>query len=362
MNKLAVMTCVFALVFALNAVSVQPVQAQSSGDNLATLAQTLKDLLAKVADLQKQIAATRSDVQEVKKETREALKANLKEGMTDADIKKVQELLATDKEIYPEGLATGYFGNLTKNALMRFQEKHNLSKTGTLDTQTKDLLEEYLNERFDGNTPTGLWRAPGIFKKVHDRICDRSGKGGSFGVWGLFCKDWSSDDKDEDEETTQFDINITVANGKTTVAWSYNSKQYTTVVSSVQEGRVLTAVARKMKISMLRLDKDFVAEIKKGLKDAIESENPGNEEDAKDAIEEAEDEIDEVQSDINDAGDDVDTDEAQEALDKAKVLLEEAEDAFDDDNFSKAKTLAIKALKKAEEAAELLEEAIEDAE
>src|SRR5690606_31719142 len=127
---------------------------------VSSLAETLKSLLAKVADLQKQIADARGEVKDAQKDVREALKSNLKEGMTDEDIKKIQELLATDSSIYPEGLTTGYFGSLTRNALKRFQSKHNLLQTGEVDSDTKDLLEEYFKERSGSRFENGFLRLP----------------------------------------------------------------------------------------------------------------------------------------------------------------------------------------------------------
>ena len=51
----------------------------------------------------------------------------LKKGLSGDDVKKLQELLATDKAIYPEGEISGYFGSLTKKALGKFQEKYGLA-------------------------------------------------------------------------------------------------------------------------------------------------------------------------------------------------------------------------------------------
>lgn len=48
----------------------------------------------------------------------------LKKGMRNNDVKRLQQLLATDKEVYPEGSITGYFGSLTEKAVGRFQLKY----------------------------------------------------------------------------------------------------------------------------------------------------------------------------------------------------------------------------------------------
>ena len=46
-------------------------------------------------------------------------------GMTNSsEVYCLQEFLSESPDIYPEGLVTGNFLNLTKNAVIRFQEKH----------------------------------------------------------------------------------------------------------------------------------------------------------------------------------------------------------------------------------------------
>jgi peptidoglycan hydrolase-like protein with peptidoglycan-binding domain len=52
------------------------------------------------------------------------LTKNLKKGMSDAEVTILQQGLAQDAAVYPEGLVTGYFGSLTNAAVIRFQEKY----------------------------------------------------------------------------------------------------------------------------------------------------------------------------------------------------------------------------------------------
>lgn len=47
-------------------------------------------------------------------------------GSRGVDVRLLQLLLSRDKTIYPEGIASGYFGTLTANAVGRLQEKFNL--------------------------------------------------------------------------------------------------------------------------------------------------------------------------------------------------------------------------------------------
>jgi len=58
------------------------------------------------------------------------LPKSLSIGLRGEEVKKLQEFLAQDKEIYPEGLVTGYFGQLTRSAVQRFQCKNNIVCSG----------------------------------------------------------------------------------------------------------------------------------------------------------------------------------------------------------------------------------------
>ena len=58
------------------------------------------------------------------------IKRQLKSGISGTDVKLLQTLLAQDTSVYPEGLVTGYYGNLTKKAIQAFQEKNNIVSKG----------------------------------------------------------------------------------------------------------------------------------------------------------------------------------------------------------------------------------------
>lgn len=60
------------------------------------------------------------------------LTRNLTVGLKGEDVTALQKFLALDKELYPEGKVTGYFGPATEAAVKKFQEKYNLTcKDGT---------------------------------------------------------------------------------------------------------------------------------------------------------------------------------------------------------------------------------------
>ncbi|HRH30755.1 MAG TPA: peptidoglycan-binding protein [Candidatus Paceibacterota bacterium] len=70
----------------------------------------------------------------------EFLKSNLKLGDKNDEVGHLQELLAIDPSIYPEGLVTNYFGPLTENAVKKSQEKAGLALTGQVDEKTREVV------------------------------------------------------------------------------------------------------------------------------------------------------------------------------------------------------------------------------
>ncbi len=60
----------------------------------------------------------------------------LKFGDTGNQVLILQAVLASDKTIYPEGLISGYYGLITKQAVINFQKKYQLSPTGEIDQTT----------------------------------------------------------------------------------------------------------------------------------------------------------------------------------------------------------------------------------
>lgn len=80
----------------------------------------------------------------IKKELAFQFKSNLSLGSQGKEVEELQKCLAKDKEIYSEGEITGYFGQKTKNAIIKFQEKYR-----------QDILE-----------PSGLKRGTGEVRKL----------------------------------------------------------------------------------------------------------------------------------------------------------------------------------------------------
>ncbi len=74
-----------------------------------------------------------------KKEPSFQFKSDLKIGSSGSEVEELQKCLAKDKEVYPEGEVSGYFGPKTKAAVIRFQEKYK-----------KEILEPFGLEKGNG--------------------------------------------------------------------------------------------------------------------------------------------------------------------------------------------------------------------
>lgn len=78
-------------------------------------------------------------------------------GTRHQDITRLQQLLAQDKTLYPEGQITGYFGPATRRAIQRFQSKYNLAPPthpayGTVGPATRAKLNQVYNLTTNVNT------------------------------------------------------------------------------------------------------------------------------------------------------------------------------------------------------------------
>lgn len=115
---------------------------------------TLHSLTLRLESLQQQVNAKISlrTIPVTHTPVDDKLAKDLREGMTHPDILEIQKILATDENIYPEGIRSGYFGPLTTSALRRFQERHGLVVTGTLAEETRAAMEVLIKHEMDYGT------------------------------------------------------------------------------------------------------------------------------------------------------------------------------------------------------------------
>src|SRR4051812_19343034 len=76
------------------------------------------------------------------------LTRQLQLGMSGQDVSALQSFLALDSSVYPQGLITGYFGPLTKAAVIRFQTKNGISAVGRVGPITMNAI----NSQMGGGT------------------------------------------------------------------------------------------------------------------------------------------------------------------------------------------------------------------
>ena len=116
-------------------------------------AATVSDIELRIASLLSQLQILQGELQNLKS-GEAALSATyvsssssitpftttLGKGSEGSDVTKLQQYLAKDPALYPEGTISGYFGSLTEAAVKRFQQKHNIVSSGTPTTTGYGVL------------------------------------------------------------------------------------------------------------------------------------------------------------------------------------------------------------------------------
>lgn len=156
----------FGVVMLSIGITFIPVQSFATSTTTSSSTQALLD---QVSALMKQMKSLNDQMSEIKTQQKvinkefngviKDLKKQLNPGDKNDDVAIIQALLATDSTIYPEGLVTGHFGNLTKEAIKKFQRKHGILVIGRVGPQTLKKLNELLREhpvQFENASSTQL--------------------------------------------------------------------------------------------------------------------------------------------------------------------------------------------------------------
>ena len=131
--------------------SAIPAFAETSTTTNAALVNQISSLLQQINTLQAQIVELnkkRGDLTSSLAQTLN-LARSLSLGMSGGDVTLLQQILAADPEVYPEGLTTGYFGSLTERAVRKFQRKHGIDQAGIVGPKTLARLNKWLNNDDD---------------------------------------------------------------------------------------------------------------------------------------------------------------------------------------------------------------------
>jgi peptidoglycan hydrolase-like protein with peptidoglycan-binding domain len=82
------------------------------------------------------------------------LNRELEIGMSGSDVGILQTYLATDKNVYPSGMVTNYFGSLTKAAVSVFQTNNGIPSVGRVGPVTLIAINNKLNDSTVGSNRT----------------------------------------------------------------------------------------------------------------------------------------------------------------------------------------------------------------
>ena len=122
-----------------------------SATDITALQAQIQSLLGQIDLLKAQIAAmqnsntsTQSDIQHIQQVLQ--ISGPLHKGMHGDDVKHLQDVLATDKDIFSKDNATGFYGALTEKAVERFQKHFGFDVVGQVGPKTMEKINELLKE------------------------------------------------------------------------------------------------------------------------------------------------------------------------------------------------------------------------
>ena len=262
---------------------------------------------------------------------------SLENGETNEDIRRIQKLLATDPEIYPYGVASGFYGPKTEEGIKNLQTRFGLDPVGVVGPATKALLElffraypdedfpanvldkkpqvlgastsvppttttpvvttpvvsssgiEDIVAKYDGdearvtisyrNDTTASFLIEGDSKiEVVDAVAVKLGKTRA-DVLALIEFTSGSTKKDDDDDDDDFNIDIEIDDDEVTLEFEYDGDDYEVHSNSTDEDDLLDEVADELGEDVEDLDDDLVDAIEDALDEALDDyEDEGSDE------------------------------------------------------------------------------------
>lgn len=138
MYKSTLLGCAMAIML----FGAAPAYAQSQNDEAAQVAGLLGQIKALQAQLS-QLLGTHGGVDAGAEDYGLEIKSRLRLGSQGEEVRALQELLAKDAMVYPEGLITGFFGPKTAEAVKRLQAKYGLEAVGEVGPLTREKIKEW---------------------------------------------------------------------------------------------------------------------------------------------------------------------------------------------------------------------------
>jgi peptidoglycan hydrolase-like protein with peptidoglycan-binding domain len=69
-------------------------------------------------------------------------------GSRNADVTELQQFFSTNPRIYPEGIVSGYFGGLTREAVVQFQAAFDIDQVGAVGPVTRTAINNVMASGF----------------------------------------------------------------------------------------------------------------------------------------------------------------------------------------------------------------------
>ena len=302
MKKLLIGILIPVFVLALSATGVAYAQEEDTDQVGLTMTQfeMLLELLDALnikldrADLQDKLV--RQDLRDDVREIRD-FAMDMYEGITSEEVTDLQEILSGYSDIYPEGIVSGYFGPLTKQAVKRFQKKLGIDDTGYVGPLTRRALNDLMD---DGEItaeeaammPAGIQKGyalgkplpPGIWKNLQARR--GFAKGLNYG--------WDDGNDDSDDEYNKEDADEAIKDAQDAI-----DEAQSEIDEAIENDEDAELVEQAEGLLGVAQDKFDAAEL------AFEDENW---EDAETLAEEAEDLAEQAEELFEDDSDDDDDD------------------------------------------------------
>jgi|CXWK01.1.fsa_nt_gi peptidoglycan hydrolase-like protein with peptidoglycan-binding domain len=293
--------------FTSNASALSPIP--NSDVNLSRI----KELQMMIENLQKEIASlqsgqtTNSNISGTREDKIEFTK-ELSLGVQSDDVKKLQEILATDKTIYPEGLKTGYFGERTKEAIKRLQEKFKIEKSGVLDQTTIDLINKILESQgINKVIPPGLLIAPGLSDRIKAKMEFNNGKI----EYKIELANEKFEFKSESDGKNRFTIELERTSGNRTKAKvdmrnSAGRSKRTFIFNTVNRDEVIKELANKLGLTAAEIESAIKSD--DDTNDDSYNDSDDSDDDSDDSNDDSDDNSDDDSDDDDSGSDDNDDD------------------------------------------------------
>jgi peptidoglycan hydrolase-like protein with peptidoglycan-binding domain len=276
MKKLIISSTLCAvLVLGAGVAHAETASTTTTTTSTSSMLAKIQELMKLIAELQAKLTAARGEIKDLMK------------GAEGAEVKEIQELLASDPSIF--GVKpTGYYGPLTEEAIKKFQARYGLPVTGIVDEATREVMRELKMEKKNGIIPPGLVKSDEVKARIKARLQAKWGDC----VWGP--KFRASDCKKGHDNASSTDA----TRAEALAAIEDANEAIADLVDEIEEMEEDDADEENIEDA-----EDRLADAKKKLSDARRALARG---DYDDAVEKAESAVEKATGEVDDEDDDED--------------------------------------------------------